>query len=473
MPITSDPNSGSTSDINGLRIINHGANYTAPSVTVGGPGSGFAVTFTLGPATQFPTCSAFFQQRLVYASTQASPLTLWGSRPGYFDNFDVSNPTIDSDSFQFNLNAQQVNAIKHMLPMPGGLVLFSDAGVSQLTGGSASASNPLAVTPSSAVIVPQTYFGCGDPKPIAIGYQILYVQSEGSFIRELTYNFFVNIYTGVDVSVLSSHLFYPRQIVEWAYQDSPNKVVWAVRDDGVLLSLTYLKEQEVQGWARHTTNGSFESVATVREGNEDAVYFVVNRNGVRMIERLAGRVYTGISDAWCLDSALSTIPGGSQVGSISLPHLVGQSVYALADGVVQGPFTVPSGGTVTLTTPATNIVAGLAFTPQLQTLYLDVGEQGGTIQGKRKKISAMSVRVKDTAGLSMGTTFGTLTPFTAGLSSTDPLQPSLPGLYTGDQRIVMDPIYSVVGQMCVQAGVGVPATVLAVIPEITLGDSSK
>lgn len=418
-----------------------------------------------------PACTAFFQQRLIVADTPNNPITLQGSKPGFFDNFDTSNPAVDSDSFTFTLAAQQVNAIEHMLPMPGGLVLFSDGGVNQLTGGSSNPNNPLAVTPSSAVIVPQSDYGCSAAvRPIKIDYDILYVSSEGTIIIALAYNFFVNIYTGTDISILSNQLFYPLTITDWAWQNIPNKVVWAVRSDGVLLSCTYYKPQNVTGWARHDSQGLFESVATVREGPGTATYFVVNRGGQRFIERLCDRNYvTGVSSAWCLDCALS-YSGAPATVITGLSHLNGKSVHALADGIPRGPFTVSS-GQITLPVAASLVVVGLSFQCQLQTLYLDVGSTENSVQAKRKKVSALSTRVKDAAGLKMGTSFSTLTPFIPGVSSTDPPQPAPPGLMVGDMRMTVDPFYSVVGQVCIQQDDPLPATVLAVIPEIAVGDT--
>jgi hypothetical protein len=476
-PIFDNHTVGGTGSIVGLYSVNPGENVPAGTTlgATGPSGSGFSATVTVSPSNQNPAVSAYFQQRLMLASTPNNPVTLWGSRNGYYNNFDKSNPIVDSDALEFTLAVQQVNAIEWMVTMPGGLVLFTDAGVQQLTGGSTNATNPMAVTPSSAVVVPQSYYGANNTcEPIVINYDILYVQSEGSVVRDLQYNFFVNIYTGTDITLLSSHLFYPHQIIDWSYQDVPFKCVWIVRDDGVLLSLTYLKEQEITGFARHDSQGGvFESVAVIREGAMDAVYFAINRGGNRFIERLCDRQYQGgVSTAWCLDAALSY--SGSPVTVVSgLDHLNGRAVMALADGVPQGPFTV-SGGAITLPVAASNVVAGLGIQAQLQTLYLDVGEGGGSIQGKRKKIAAMSTRVKETAGLKIGTTFNTLTPFRPGISSTDPTAwPAPPGLITGDMRLVMDPMYQVSGSVCIQQDDPLPATVLAVIPEISIGDGQR
>jgi len=51
-----------------------------------------------------------------------------------------------------------------------------------------------------------------------------------------------------------------------AYQQEPDSLVWAVRDDGILLSMTYMREQEVLAWSWHDTNEGtdlFESVCVM------------------------------------------------------------------------------------------------------------------------------------------------------------------------------------------------------------------
>ena len=63
--------------------------------------------------------------------------------------------------------------------------------------------------------------------------------------------------------MLSNHLFTGYTLKEWAWAEEPYKIVWAIRNDGALLSLTYLKEQDVYAWARHDTFGLYQSVCSV------------------------------------------------------------------------------------------------------------------------------------------------------------------------------------------------------------------
>jgi hypothetical protein len=149
-----------------------------------------------------------------------------------------------------------------------------------------------------------------------------------------------------------------------------------------------------------------------------------------------------------------------------LDYLEGQTVSILADGGVVEPQVVAN-GQIALVNAASKVTVGLGFTAQLKTMYLDVGEP--TVQGKRKKINALTVRAVETRGLSAGRTFDTLVPIKQ-LNRATVLGQSVP-LLTGDERIVMDPLWDVPGQICLQLTDPLPATVLGVIPEITIGDT--
>ena len=173
------------------------------------------------------------------------------------------------------------------------------------------------VTPANITANAQSFNGASDVPPIISNFDVLYVQSKGSIIRDLSFNFYAQIYTGTDITVMSSHLFYGFLISEWAWAEEPFKIVWAVRSDGALLSLTFQKEQEMTGWAHSDTQGLFKSICTVTEqvsfGAVDAIYCVIQRlingNWVQYIERMAERIFPyGMEDAWCVDAGLQTAP---------------------------------------------------------------------------------------------------------------------------------------------------------------------
>jgi hypothetical protein len=156
----------------------------------------------------------------------------------------------------------------------------------------------------------QSFNGSSDLAPINVGSVALYVQQKGSIIRDLFYSFDQDSYQSSDLTLLASHLFNGYSIRDWALSVQPFSVAWCARSDGMLLGLTYLREQQVYAWHPHPmTNGYVESICSISEGQEDAVYALIRRtvNGstVRYVERLNTRQFTEQQDAFFVDSGLS------------------------------------------------------------------------------------------------------------------------------------------------------------------------
>ena len=354
--------------IGGVFIENPGANYL-PSDTVvfadSGSGTGATGTIKDGPNSgTYPGSVAYFQQRRAYAETLNNPDTEFFSQPGSFTNFDSSDPPIDSDAIITAPWSEQVNAVQWMTPMPGGLVTFTGKTTWQVSGGGGQGTP---ITPASQQATAQEGLGCSPTlPPQRIRYNLLYLDSLGGSINEVNYNFYFNIYTGQDVSVLSSHLVVGFDILQWAWCYNPYRIQWMVRSDGKLLSLTYVQEQEVRGFARHDTNGLFCSVATASEKPANAPYFIVKRfirgvnQWVYMQERMDNRLWANVEQSYCLDSAIAlpqpapnaTLSASAAVGG-GIPKfsaiIVGGSNYTAPVGVVVDLKGIGSGGTASFT----------------------------------------------------------------------------------------------------------------------------
>lgn len=472
--------------ITGIQITNPGSNYlVTPTIVISATGNAgepaATAVATLGPSgTSYPSVPTLFQQRLVLAAPTVDPQTLFFSQPGSYFNFDTSQITQATDAIKASLVSGQLNTIKSMISQPAGLLVLSDKASWLINGGTGLGS---AISPSALVANAQSFNGASDVPPIVSNYDVLYVQAKGSVVRDSSYNFYANVFTGTDISVLSSHLFYGYSILEWAWAEEPFKIVWAVRDDGVALSLTFLKEQEFIGWTHSVTQGNFKSVSTIIEGTADqtvdAVYWVVERvvqgQTLKYIERMAERIFpNGVVDAWCVDAGLqyngapaTTFSGGE--------HLAGLTCTGLADGVIIPSFVMPASGTFTLGSAASKVTVGLPYTCDAQTLAIDLGEP--TVQGKVKKIPDVDVRVSETLGLSIGSSFATVVPMKdlirgnvssmlTGLSSQ-----IVTDLVTGDARTILDPTYNVPGQYCIRQSNPYPASILGVIPRVVIGDT--
>jgi len=250
----------------------------------------------------FPSTAGFFQQRRIFGNSNTYPQRNWFTQTANFYNLSVSSPTRDDDAITVTIAALQVNEIRHYIPL-NDLLILTSGGEWLVTGVDD------VLTPSGIQIKPQSYYGSTSLKPIVAGDVALFMQP-GQTVRDLGYKFETDAYAGNDISILARHLFEDRTVVAWDFAPAPYSILWCVRDDGVCIAQTYLREQEIYGWHRHTTDGDFRDVAVVREGDVDAVYFVVQRTiggrSVRYIERMHERDFDNdIQDAFFVDSGVT------------------------------------------------------------------------------------------------------------------------------------------------------------------------
>ncbi len=251
----------------------------------------------------YPAEVEFFGGRLTFASTNDQPQTVWMSKTGNYTDFGKTIPSVDDDAISATINARQVNRIKELVPLAQ-LILLTTGGEFKTTGGQDDV-----LTPTTVGFKPQSYHGAAELNALVIGTSALFVQNRGYVVRDIGYSFESDGYTGNDLTVFASHLTEGKPIVDWDYQQIPYSVVWAVREDGVLLALTYMRDQSVVGWTPMEIDGFVESVTCIPEGGEDSVYIVVRRTvggqQRRYIERLSSRLVTDVREGKFLDSHLT------------------------------------------------------------------------------------------------------------------------------------------------------------------------
>lgn len=378
----------------------YSATQTVTITDVAPAGTGATAILNVGPQTgTYPSVPAYFQSRRVYANTTNNPDTLFLSQSGAYQNMDSASPPIDSDAIVTTPWGVQVNGVQWLIPMPGGLIVATGANAWQITGAGGQGS---ALTPASQSAQPQESNGFSPTVPILkINYDLLDVQSLGYVIRDIQYNFYTNIYAGSDISVLSNHLFEGFQIEQWAWAQVPWKIIWATRNDGKFLSLTFDKEEKLQGWARHDTNGLVVGNEVATEPPVDAPYFVVKRyiRGYQQwayyIERMDNRLWQGPEDPWCVDAGLALVqPAPSATlsaasadgpGTISGGYLATGGVsYTNPSAQIVDPLGLGSGGVVTFTQTGgvidgfTIVDAGLGYSPSTQINIIDPTGAGAT-----------------------------------------------------------------------------------------------
>lgn len=405
----------------------------------------------------YPSATGFYEDRLVFAGSKGFPQTFWTSKTGDYYNFGTSIPSADDDGITATLNGGQMNGIKAIIAF-GEMLLLTAGGEFKVSGGGK------AITGSNVLSQPQEYRGVSDVNPVTIGSRIIYVQHQGNIIRDLAYSYDVDKYTGDDLNLLASHLFEGHKIISMTYQQIPNSIVWCVRDDGLLLGLTYIKEQDIYAWHQHTTaGGKFVSVCNIGGSTEDKLYAVIERGGQYYVEIMESRdKSTNVEDQFFVDSGI-TYEGEATDEISGLEHLEGYTVAILADGNVLPQQTVEN-GKVFLGNKYKKVHVGLPIDAEIKTLPIDFTAQDGTYLSRKKRIAAVTLLLKDSRGGLFGMKENELDEFKwrSNEAYGEPIS-----LQTGKFKVtIKSATYDETQQIIIKQPDPLPMTVLSLIPEI-------
>lgn len=339
----------------------------------------------------YPKMACFFQDRLVLAATKKEPYSIWMSRTGDYPNFGiekVDGGVTDDSAIKADLITRNGFEILHLVPAKD-LVILTTGNEWIIEGSSV-------ITPAKINPRPQTMRGSNSCPPQHIGNRIVHVQRSGKTVRDLGYQYDADNYNGDDLTLLATHLTEGHKLVSSTYIQEPNSTLYYVRDDGVLLSLAFIKEQNVFAWSHHTTDGKYKKVASIPNGASDVLYVTVERDGKTYIERFN----PDIEAAVYMDSYVTG--SGS---SIKAQHLVGKTVQILADGTRMQDAVVPENGLVAFGQSFSDITIGLAYETRIKQPGPDIGLKEGTMQARISKINTVVLRVEKSYGGYIGYTF--------------------------------------------------------------------
>lgn len=384
-----------------------------------------------------PRCVGFFQGKRIFGGLTRFPMQLVTSKTGDYVNNDARlSHHVAGEALKYELASLVREEIRSMLTLER-LLVFTNAAPWNVGGqqGSPLDFDSIAARPLDRV-------GARHVPALLVDKTALFVRAKGTGVRALLPQGEEISSEAIDITVAAEHLFVgkDRAIKEWCYAEDPWGLVWAVRDDGMLLSLTYARGS--WGWARHDTQGIFESVCAVPEGEEDAVYVVVVRTIAggkrRYIERMTSRVRRSIywdpdtqetkkdpnggatfngallaspPDDICLDSAIAYC--GAATSSIpGLTHLAGKKVWVigpnmdpLADLTVSAAGVLNLGGTLAANVntgagPRLLVYVGLLYYPDLETLAAAGGDRL-----RKKTVDSIGFEVDQSRGLLVGQDF--------------------------------------------------------------------
>lgn len=176
------------------------------------------------------------------------------------------------------------------------LVLFTEDAVVVVHGGERGVLTPTAVNPEVVSRV-----GCSDSAaPISVGDKGFFLSKTGEKIMMIQFGLEETVAVS-DITELSSHLLKGKKIIQMAYTRGLEDRLWALRNDGTLISSVVREEGVGFGFSVMDTDGFVESIAASSwtgldfvnvEDSDDAresLAISVVREGVRHLERLAYR----------------------------------------------------------------------------------------------------------------------------------------------------------------------------------------
>ncbi|MGB3389452.1 MAG: hypothetical protein WBA88_15875 [Pseudaminobacter sp.] len=267
----------------------------------------------------FPAAVALYDERLMWARTNTEPVTVFGSKQGDFEQYGISDPVLTTDGIKITLLSSNMNEI---------LWLADDEDIVTGSAGQIRSIGPSDITQSfSAANLTQRKgptSGAEYLQPISIGGVTLYVGQGGTKIRELVLGE-QNRYVAPELTVLAEHML-KSGVRDWAFAEKPDPTIYVVTNDGLLTAITYDREQQQLGFARHDVGGVVENVAVIPgiEDGFDDVYLTVRRtiNGglkryIEVMERPFDGDVDGINDAFFVDCGLSLIEAAKPVTSMT------------------------------------------------------------------------------------------------------------------------------------------------------------
>lgn len=445
----------------GLSVVD---DYVTPDTIKTPPESIYALN--TGP-NDYPSAVTYHEQRRIFGGTNLRQQTILATRNGTESNLTSSLPSQADDAMEFKVAAQKQSRIRHLVPLSDLMALTANGEWRIFADGEPS------MTPTSLSVRPMGNSGASNVQPVVTSGSILYVQAQGSRLRELSYGgeAAAGSYKSIDISIMAPHLFNGFTIQQLAYARAPDQLCWAVRSDGALVGMTYVPEQQVYGWHQHDTDGEFKSVCAVPEGREDATYFVVERtvNGrtAKFVERMAPRLFSELEDAYFVDCG-GTYRGAPTSRVRGLWHLEGEQVSILADGAVVSPQAVVDGA-ITLDDEASVVHVGLPFVSDLQTLPLAFEAMQALGQGTLRNVTAANLRVTQTSMFKVGTSpdRSKLIPNRSRAVSDDFDSP--PSLKTSDVKVGVPGNWDADGCIYVSQEEPLPCTILAMTLEVATG----
>lgn len=373
------------------------AGQNANSNTVGG---GSPKIETHAPSTQweeqsyselrgFPAAVTFHENRLWFGGTIAQPDGIWASKSADYFNFDVGGAE-DDDALDLTASIGEINTVRHIVSNRD-LQIFTSTSELYIP-----AFTEKPITPTNAQIKRQTPYGSAFVKPQSLDGATIYVQKNGSAVREYIYSDAEAAYVATSISQLSSHLIndpVQMSILRGAI-NRPESYAFILNSDGTIALFTSNRGEQRAGWSQFTTEGKFHSICTI----DDRVFLIGQYDKGDGTDKF---ILTEFDANLNMDFS-DSFTGTAGVFDVST-HFANDAVVSVVDGDnYLGQFTVANGEVdVSAVQLITNAEIGLEFNVEFETLPIDASVQGGPLTGNPRRVNRVILDLVDTLSVSV------------------------------------------------------------------------
>lgn len=294
----------------------------------------------------YPTSVHFYQGRIVYGGPDQ---TIWLSASDDFENFREG--INDDDSFALKIsttnNIEWINSLE-------AIVIGTSGDEWQVS------SNKLytPLTPTNFSARRQTSRGNLNVQSIRADESVLFIDAPGRKIRELTFRGSEDRHVSPDLTIWAEHIT-EGGMTAMAFQKNPIPILWSRLSTGLLLSMSYEREQDVVAWARHPMGVSQETTSSTTNfskgiSNYEITYFTEN-GAVWGVPITADAVLTLRLSGSARDA------GGGFVGLTAVGHPFSEGQVIQIAGAAGGGLTYNGLHTLTSGTTTNEMVFSATF----------------------------------------------------------------------------------------------------------------
>lgn len=404
----------------------------------------------------YPVAGTFWQKRFIILIDTPSGAKVIPSYTEDFTNFaDKENgEQLAECSFVIPILSDKYNQAKWLC---GGDILAVGTSSGEFYISPKTASEGWSYDNTSITQVSQ--IGNKSVTPIKINGHILFTDKFGTSIRDLVYSYERDTYDPFDTSVSARHLLMSG-IIDWAYQDYPDKILWCVVSDGRLIGYTFNSEQQVTAMHQHNLSGFVETicVATSPDENRQDIWVVVRRtidgvtkryiewldegmkssypNEIDTIEDLDAKEVAEANyvkqNAFYVDSGIifNRAAGDTSTKLTGLEHLKGMEVAILANGAEKPRQIVSDDGEITIDKNETLVICGLPIKSIFNTQKIYLQSQNSSGIGDIQKIDHLILMLYRSGGGKIGGRYNNLLDIL--YRNTDAVMDKSQDLFTGN-----------------------------------------